>query len=107
MRSTAPAGYGWYDRAALLADLTFPVLYLFGDAEPLRRGYARIAEAAQAAGSELVVGRAVYLRAGMLADDHRMEEIDAFADCVARFRRLGAVASWCTAWPACKRSARY
>src|SRR5436190_8142282 len=52
---------------------------------------ARIADAAQAAGGELVAGRAAYMRAGMLADDHLAEEqTDAFADCVARFRRLGA-----------------
>ncbi len=82
--------YGWCDRAALVADLTFPVLYPFAQSEPFRRAYEDIVQSAQAAGAELVAWRAEYIRAGLLIDGRLAEAAAGFARCVTGLRRLAA-----------------
>jgi DNA-binding SARP family transcriptional activator/tetratricopeptide (TPR) repeat protein len=82
--------YGWYDRAALVADLTFPVLFAFGDIEPFRRLYEELATGAAAAGADLVAWRAQYIRAGLLLDGELAAGAEILSGCVTAFRRLGA-----------------
>jgi hypothetical protein len=82
--------YGWPDRAALVADLTFPVLYPFARSEPFRRAYEDICQSARAAGADLVAWRAGYIRAGLLIDGRLAEAAAGFENCVTGFRRLAA-----------------
>ncbi|GAA4469191.1 AfsR/SARP family transcriptional regulator [Phytohabitans houttuyneae] len=81
--------YGWYDRAAILADLVIPALAIRGGFEQLEQARAQVRDAALAAGDQTVAYRAETSRADILLSQRVDEAANAFASCVRVFRRLG------------------
>ncbi|WP_435156056.1 BTAD domain-containing putative transcriptional regulator [Amycolatopsis sacchari] len=81
---------GWHADAARLADLVIPALHLGGGFEQLAAARQRIAEAARAAGDELVAWRADYGRAEASLAEDVAESERTFVACAEAFDRLGA-----------------
>lgn len=81
---------GWHADAARLADLVIPALHLGGGFDQLAAARQRIAEAARAAGDELVAWRADYGRAEASLADNVVESERTFVACAEAFERLGA-----------------
>ncbi|GHF46895.1 DNA-binding SARP family transcriptional activator [Amycolatopsis bartoniae] len=81
---------GWHADAARLADLVIPALHLSGGFDQLAAARQRIAEAARAAGDELVAWRADYGRAEASLAEDVSESERTFVACAEAFDRLGA-----------------
>ncbi|WP_236789171.1 AfsR/SARP family transcriptional regulator [Amycolatopsis sp. GM8] len=81
---------GWHADAARLADLVIPALHLGGGFDQLVAIRQRIAEAARAAGDELVAWRADYGRAEASLAEDVAESERTFVACAEAFERLGA-----------------
>ncbi|UIJ58853.1 NB-ARC domain-containing protein [Amycolatopsis acidiphila] len=81
---------GWHADAARLADLVIPALHLGGGFDQLAATRQRIADAARAAGDELVAWRADYGRAEASLAEDVAESERTFVACAAAFERLGA-----------------
>ncbi|WP_160148876.1 AfsR/SARP family transcriptional regulator [Amycolatopsis alkalitolerans] len=81
---------GWHADAARLADLVIPSLHLGGGFDELIAARRRIAEAARAAGDELVAWRADYGRAEASLAEDVAESERTFVACARAFDRLGA-----------------
>lgn len=80
---------GWHADAARLADLVVPALHLGGGFDELVATRQRIAEAARAAGDELVAWRADYGRAEATLAKNVAESERTFVACAEAFERLG------------------
>lgn len=81
--------FGWYTKAALLADLAIPALAIRGGFEQLEHTRALVRDAALAAGDEPTAYRSETSRADILLSQRVDEAADAFKSCVPVFRRLG------------------
>jgi DNA-binding SARP family transcriptional activator/tetratricopeptide (TPR) repeat protein len=81
--------FGWYRKAALLADLVIPALAVRGGFEQLQHARALVRDAAIAAGDEQVAYRAETSRADILLSQRVSEAATAFESCVPVFRRHG------------------